>query len=646
MMCSYIILLPLISALFNGFNVNEIDNKKAGLIASSLMVIVTILSYIIFYKVAFLKQTYSYNLFNWFYSADFKANWSIHIDSLSAIMLIVVNTVSTLVHIYSMGYMAGEPKLARFYAYLSLFTFCMLMLVVSNNLLQLFFGWEGVGLCSYLLIGYWFKKESASAAAFKAFIVNRVADVFFALGIFATFLLFDTIEFAQIFANVEQFAEHSWQILNFKIHSLSLICFLLFIGCMGKSAQIGLHVWLPDAMEGPTPVSALIHAATMVTAGVFLLARCSYLFEYAPYVQSFIVVVGAVTCLFAATIAITQTDIKKIIAYSTCSQLGYMFFACGVSAYQAGIFHLFTHAFFKALLFLSAGSVIHALHHQQNIFKMGGIWQLIPKTYTVFWIGSLAIIGVFPLAGFYSKDLILESAYVANNKYADLAFNFGLLAAFFTAFYSLRLMLVVFHGKTNLTKAELAKIHESPNIMLWPLYILAIFSVLAGMFGVYALKINYISGYFADSIFVRTGNENLDKAHHVDLVIKLLPIIMGFFGMVLALFIYRMSDLPQILASKFKYFYQLSLNKYYIDEIYAVIFAKSFYVKSKIAACIDVKIFDKFLPNMAACVSLICGKLASRMQTGYIYSYVFVTIAGLIAIISFIIYQDLIKYVI
>jgi NADH-quinone oxidoreductase subunit L len=531
--------------------------------------------------------------------------------------------------------MEDDKNLPKFLSYLSLFTFFMLVLVSADNFLQLFFGWEGVGLCSYLLIGYYYQKTSANNAAIKAFIVNRLGDFAFIIGIIVMLIYANSIEFIPVFAQSQDLAKMTIDILGYEFAVLDVICLMLFIGCMGKSAQIGMHVWLPDAMEGPTPVSALIHAATMVTAGVFLVARCSFMFEYSPNVLAIITVIGAVTCLFAATIAIAQTDIKKIIAYSTCSQLGYMFFACGVSAYQAGIFHLVTHGFFKALLFLSAGSVIHAAH-EQEIFKMGGLRRKMPITYANFWVGSLAIIGIFPLAGFYSKDLILESAYMAGGV-GNFAFILGIIAAILTAIYSLKIIMVTFHGKTNLSKTAFDHVHESPKIMNLPLLILVAGALFSGMLGYYILAIDNPMGYFSGSIF----NLNINQGeHHVSLIIQLLPLIVGAAGSMFGIYCYR-DGVHQKISNNFRLIYCLLKNKYFFDEFYDKVFVRFTKMLSSWSGWFDVNIIDRFGPNGFGHLTRGFSWCVCQFQTGYIFNYALYIIFALVLCITIFVFQYL-----
>ena len=496
-----ILLLPLLASITSGFFGRYIGDRNSEIFTSLLVSISAILSFFVFYNVIVNQYEENITIATWISSGSLDVNWSMKIDPLSAVMLVVVTSISALVHVYSIGYMSHDPHKPRFMAYLSLFTFAMLMLVTSDNFIQLFFGWEGVGLCSYFLIGFWFKKETANAAAIKAFLVNRVGDFGFALGIFLIFYLFGTVNYSEVFQKIPTISNQSLNFLGININSIDLICILLFIGAMGKSAQILLHTWLPDAMEGPTPVSALIHAATMVTAGVFLVVRCSPIFEYSELALNIITIVGMSTAFFAATIALVQTDIKKIIAYSTCSQLGYMFFAAGVGAYNVAMFHLFTHAFFKALLFLGSGSVIHAFKDEQNINKMGGVWKKLPYTYFLMIIGTLALSGFPFLSGFYSKDAIIEFAYLRGNTSGAYAAIIGIFTAFLTSIYSWRLIFKTFHGKFNNKDIKIEETHESPLVMLIPLMFLSIGAIFSG----YVFKELFIgigsNIFWQDSIF-------------------------------------------------------------------------------------------------------------------------------------------------
>jgi NADH-quinone oxidoreductase subunit L len=631
------IFLPLLSSIICGLLNCKLSHKQAGIISSLALILSAIGASIIFIDVGLHGNILHIKLLEWINSGGLTANWAIYIDKISSIMLVVVTFVSALVHIYSLGYMEHDPNLPRFMSYLSLFTFFMLLLVTSDNFIQLFCGWEGVGFCSYLLIGFWYKKTSACDASIKAFIVNRISDFAFILAICLVFVSTGSIEFIKVFSSINEIINTNISFAGNNLPLIEVICILILVGCMGKSAQIGLHIWLPDAMEGPTPVSALIHAATMVTAGVFMIARCSHLFEFAEYSLYILTIVGSVTCLFAATIALTQNDIKKIIAYSTCSQLGYMFFACGVSTYNAAIFHLFTHAFFKALLFLGAGSVIHAVSGEQDIRKMGALWKKIPITYSLFWVGSLAIAGIFPLAGYFSKDLILEAAYASNSQVGYIAYWFGIIAAFCTAFYSWRLLILVFHGTSNVEKGALSHIHESPLTMMIPMLILSVGAILSGIYGVYALNIDEVPGYFMSSIYINDTHNNLENIHHLEWHVKAMPTIAGIFGILSAYALYNKQELVLRLSQWFKPLYLLSYNKYYIDEIYNKTVVSLFFIKAELAKIIDNKVIDRFGPDGAAYVFKKAAGYMSRLQTGLIFSYASFILLGLIMPITWLV---------
>lgn len=620
------VMLPLISGIINGLFCQCFSKKQAAFIATIAISLSALLSMFIFYNVGINKAIIYIILAKWLEIGNMKVSWAIYVDQLTAIMFILVTWISAVVHIYSLGYMADDDGLPKFLSFLSLFTFFMLALVSADNFVQLFFGWEGVGLCSYLLIGFWYQKESANKAAIKAFIVNRVGDFAFILGIITIIVYFGVVDFASVFDKAESLSKMQLSILGFKATVIDVVCLLLFLGCMGKSAQIGLHIWLPDAMKGPTPVSALIHAATMVTAGVFLVARCSYLFEYSIGVLHFIAIIGGITCIFAATIAIVQDDIKKIIAYSTCSQLGYMFLACGVSAYNAGIFHLVTHAFFKALLFLSAGNVIHACH-EQNLFKIGGLKDKMSITYCNFLIGSLALIGIYPLAGFYSKDAILELAY-SSGGIGTIVFILGIIAAVLTAIYSMKIILLVFHGKTRLT-IDINHVHESPHIMNGPLSLLVAGSFLAGMIGYYILFFDKPNGYFLDSIFNIHIYQIL--AIHPPLYIKLLPMLSGLIGIVLGLYFYRR------IKEKIKigFIEKLLVHKYYFDEVYDFVIVRLVTNLSKLCNLMDQRVIDRFGPNSFAKTVNYFGFLVSRSQTGYVFNYTLYIVLCIVGYITF-----------
>lgn len=645
-----LVFLPLLGAAIVGFNTKTISVQKAQLITTGFLFLSAIFSWVVFSKVALGKEVYDVYISKWLNSGNFQSVWSLKIDVLTAIMLTLITTVSALVHLYSVGYMSHDKHPQRFMAYLSLFTFCMIMLVTANNLLQLFFGWEGVGLCSYLLIGFWYTKPSANKAAMKAFIVNRVGDLSLIVGLAAIYLHFNTIYISDILTNLDGKIGVTLTILGNEVEILTFICVALFIGCMGKSAQLGLHTWLPDAMEGPTPVSALIHAATMVTAGIFLVARMSPMFELSEFALNMVTYVGAATALFAATIALTQNDIKKIIAYSTCSQLGYMFFACGVSAYGAGIFHLYTHGFFKALLFLSAGSVIHAMSDEQNIQKMGGIWKKIPLTYVMMLIGTLAITGFPYLSGYFSKDLVLEAAYAAGHagsESANFAFWVGIIAASLTAFYSWRLIFLTFHGKFRNSEEVKNHIHESPKVMTIPLIVLSIGAVFVG--GVFATKLgigneglSFWNGSIAEG-FITEGDKTesiYHAAHHVPAWVKKLPMFVGLGGFLLALLMYIIAPaLPEVFKKLLLPLYKLSNNKWYIDEIYNAIFVLPLLKLGRFFwKIIDVKIIDGLGPNGFAAVSSKVGSIFRNIQSGYIYHYSLTMLIGVLASIGYITY--------
>ncbi len=636
-----LVLLPLLGAATVGLNTNRISATLAQTITCLLVCSSAACSMYIFYYLNILgEDNIHLQLFRWFSTGSFIAYWSIYIDVLTSVMLIVVTGVSALVHIYSVGYMSHDEHKPRFMCYLSLFTFCMIMLVTSDNFAQLFFGWEGVGTCSYLLIGFWFKKQSANAAAIKAFLVNRVGDFGFALGIFLIFMSCNSIEYLTVFKEAPKLAAQTIVLFGHEFELMTIICLLLFLGAMGKSAQIGLHTWLPDAMEGPTPVSALIHAATMVTAGVFMVARCSPLFEFSEVALGAVTMVGAITCLFAASVALVQNDIKRIIAYSTCSQLGYMFFACGVSAYSAGIFHLMTHGFFKALLFLGAGSVIHAMSDEQDIRKMGGTWKIIPFTYAMMWIGSLALAGIFPFAGYYSKDIVLEAAY-ASGKYVGIcAYWMGILAAIFTAFYSWRLIILTFHGKPRASKETMEHVHESPLSMTIPLLVLSIGAIFSGYLG--SDYFGMVAGnheFWVDSIFVLEENNSLEHAHHLPMWVAKLPLAAGMLGIFMAYVLYMFApSLPNKIHSNAKAIYSFLLNKWYFDEMYEAVFVKpskklgKFLWKSTDAVIIDG------MPNGAATLSHTFARVTSLFQTGFIYHYAFVMLLGLLCMLTWILF--------
>ncbi len=636
-MYSLIVFLPLIGALVAGFFGKSLGDKASTYITSGLLVISALLSWVALFQVGFGHETTKVQVLQWVSSGALEVNWAFRIDTLTAVMLVVVNTVSSLVHIYSIGYMHHDPHQPRFFAYLSLFTFAMLMLVTSDNFLQMFFGWEGVGLASYLLIGFWYQKPSANAAAIKAFVVNRVGDFGFALGIFAIFMVFDTIEFDAVFAEAADQQGKTFEFLGYQVDILTTICLLLFMGAMGKSAQFLLHTWLPDAMEGPTPVSALIHAATMVTAGVFLVARCSPLFELSSAALLVVTIIGAITAFFAATVGVAQNDIKRVIAYSTCSQLGYMFVALGVGAYGVAIFHLFTHAFFKALLFLGSGSVIHAMSDEQDMRRMGGLYPHLKLTWAMMLIGTLALTG-FPLtAGFFSKDAVIEAAFVGQNAAAGFAFTLLVVAAFLTSFYSWRLMFMTFHGKSRASAEVMSHVHESPNVMLVPLYILAAGAIFAGIVFAGQFIGHHEAEFWAQSLFRAESNNVIEELHNVPFWVKASPFVAMVLGFGLSWYFYiRRPEIPGQLAAQHGVLYRFLLNKWYFDEIYDALLVNP---AKRLGYFLwkrgDGWLIDGFGPDgVAARVVDITNRIV-RLQTGYVYHYAFAMLIGVAALITY-----------
>lgn len=649
-----IVFFPLLGAIIAGFFGRSIGSKASEYVTCGLMVIAALLSWLSFFQVALGNgETIQINVLSWMQSGSMTIDWALRIDTLTAVMLVVVNTVSCLVHVYSIGYMHHDPHRPRFFAYLSLFTFAMLMLVTSDNLLQMFFGWEGVGLASYLLIGFWYKKPAANAAAMKAFIVNRVGDFGFVLGIFGVFVLFGSISLDTVFAGAGSFVPGAPTAISGTVielfgmhldqgHALTAVCLLLFLGAMGKSAQFLLHTWLPDAMEGPTPVSALIHAATMVTAGVFLVARMSPLFELSVDALTFVTIIGAITAFFAATIGLVQNDIKRVIAYSTCSQLGYMFVAMGVGAYGAGIFHLFTHAFFKALLFLGAGSVIHSVSDEQDMRRMGGLRKHIPLTYWMMIVGTLALTGFgipftsIGTAGFISKDAIIEASFVGHNPAAAFAFWMLVIAAVFTSFYSWRLIFMTFHGKPRASSDVMHHVHESPMVMLVPLFILAAGALLAGMLFIGDFFGHHYEDFWKGALFTLPDNNILEEFHHVPAWVKLSPFIAMVLGFVVAWFFYiRSPETPKALAKQHRGLYLFLLNKWYFDEAYDLLFVRSSkWLGRFLWKRGDGWLIDGFGPDgVAARVQDITNRVV-RLQTGYLYHYAFVMLIGVAALIT------------
>ena len=629
-----ILFLPLLGSLIGYFG-RSLTRLFSEITTSLFVSISAVLSIFVFWNGIQNNIYGNYLIFEWITSGEFTANWSINIDPLSSVMLVVVTFVSALVHIYSIGYMSHDPHKPRFMSYLSLFTFSMLALVVSDNFLQLFFGWEGVGLCSYLLIGFWFKKETANNAAIKAFIVNRIGDFGLAIAIFLIFFFFGTINFEEAFQATSQYSEKKLVFFGIEVNLITLICIFLFIGAMGKSAQFLLHTWLPDAMEGPTPVSALIHAATMVTAGVFLVVRCSPIFEYSQVALNLVTIIGMVTAIFAASIALVQNDIKKIVAYSTCSQLGYMFFAAGIGAYHVAMFHLFTHAFFKALLFLGAGSTIHAFKDEQDIRNMGGVAKKLPYTYAFMLIGTLALTGFPFLSGFYSKDAIIEFAYLKNSSLGNYAATIGIITAFLTSIYSWRLFFKVFHGSYNNKVIPINETHESPIVMLAPLIFLGIGAVFSGYF----FKSTFIGhnsvDFWQNSIFF------LNEIKHDAIPLWFLFTTPFLVLISIPLSFYMYIHNPKILED-FKNtnlpLYNFLLNKWYIDELYEKLFVNpakkigSFFWKKG-----DIGIIDRFGPDGISKLVKIISNRTGRFQTGFIYDYAFVMLLGLSILLTYLI---------
>ncbi len=630
------ILSPLAGFLLAGIFGRAIGDRFAFAVTIGFMLLATVCAESNLAQVIYATpQPDTVVLGTWFNIGGFQLDWALRRDSLSSVMVAMVAPVATLIHIYSVGYMAHERRAFRFFAYLSLFSFAMLMLVTANNLVQLFFGWEGVGLASYLLIGYWYDRPSANRAAIKAFVVNRVGDLFFAVGIALVFALFGSVEFPVIFATIDQHTNALYHLFGSTWRAYEVIGFLLFIGAMGKSAQIGLHTWLPDAMEGPTPVSALIHAATMVTAGVFLMARMSPLMDGAPGALNFVLFIGGTTCLFAATIACVQTDIKRVIAYSTCSQLGYMFIAAGATAYQASIFHLITHAFFKALLFLCAGSVIHAMSDEQDMRKMGGIWRKVPITYACMWAGSLAIAGVPFFAGYWSKDAILETGWATPIGMGLYGFWTGTIAAFLTAFYSWRLLIMTFHGAPRANAHTMEHVHESTPWMTIPLLLLAVGAVFAG----WAFHEDFIGvdqvAFWAGSIHSGPNNHILVDIEHVPYWVSWLPTVTSFLGIGLAYVMYMLRpELPARLATMFAPVYQFLVHKWYFDELYDAIFVRpAMWLARQLWHVGDETLIDG-MPNGAAALAAGGSAQVVKIQTGSIAVYAFTMLIGLVVLVS------------
>ena len=635
-MYSAIVFLPLIGFLIAGIFGRWLGPRGAQLVTSGLLVVSAALSVVALVSVGLQGETERVQVLTWIDSGTFEADWRLRIDTLTAVMLVVVTSVSALVHIYSIGYMSHDPHQPRFFAYLSLFTFAMLMLVTADNFVQLFFGWEGVGLASYLLIGFWYQRPSANAAAIKAFVVNRVGDFGLILGIATLFLTIGSVEFDTVFAAIPELADKTFHFLGYDVPIVTTACLLLFMGAMGKSAQFLLHTWLPDAMEGPTPVSALIHAATMVTAGVFLLARLSPIFEFSALALTVVTVIGAITAFFAATVGLVQNDIKRVIAYSTCSQLGFMFVAIGVGAYEVAMFHLFTHAFFKALLFLGSGSVIHAMSDEQDMRKMGGLFKMIPVTWIMMVIGTLALTGFPFTAGYYSKDAIIEAAYAGHNAAHMFAFVLTVTAALFTSFYSWRLIFMTFHGQSNASNETLSHVHESPLVMLVPLVVLAVGALGAGMVFAPLFIGHAYEAFWLEAIFRGPDNHIMHEFHNVPAWVPFAPTMMMIVGFATAwLFYIARPDIPKQLARTHEPIYKFLLNKWYFDELYHFIFVRpAFWIGRVFWKQGDGRIIDGLGPDgIAARVQDITRQVV-RLQTGYLYHYAFAMLLGVAGLVT------------
>jgi NADH-quinone oxidoreductase subunit L len=659
-MYTAIVFLPLLGFLIAGIFGRMIGPRPSEVVTTSLLFVSAVLSWIAFFQIGFSQAPIIVAVLgNWFTSGALAVDWALRIDTLTVVMLVVVTTVSSVVHLYSIGYMAEDPSRPRFFAYLSLFTFAMLMLVTADNLVQLFFGWEGVGLASYLLIGFWYERPSANAAAIKAFVVNRVGDFGFALGIFLIFALTGSVAFDTIFAAAPGLANKTIHVFGLDVDAMTITCLLLFMGAMGKSAQFLLHTWLPDAMEGPTPVSALIHAATMVTAGVFMVARLSPLFEQAPAALAFVTVIGATTAFFAATIGLVQNDIKRVIAYSTCSQLGYMFVGLGVGGYSLGIFHLFTHAFFKALLFLGAGSVITAMHHEQDMRRMGGLRKVIPVTFWMMIIGTLALTGFPFTAGYYSKDAIIEAAYAASAEHPAALYGFlmTVIAAALTSFYSWRLIFMTFFGERAAhvaaghghDEAHAAAAHadhehghgehepkESPAVMLISLAVLAIGALAAGLVFKNTFVGEGYAAFWKGALFQAGTNHVLANMEDVPLLVSLLPTLMMLGGALLAIYMYLVApETPRQLAQSNPILYNFLLNKWYFDEIYDFIFVRpAFWIGRLLWKGGDGRIIDGIGPDGVAARVIDITTQVVKLQTGYVYHYAFAMLIGVAALIT------------
>lgn len=632
-----VIFISLLSTIVTGFFGNLLTKEGTTRIASGFILLTCIISYFIFYEVCFCDCPCYITLSPWIIAGSFKLYWDFIFDSLTATMLVVVLTISTVVHIYSISYMSHDPHINRFMSYLSLFTFFMIVLVTANNYIQMFVGWEGVGLCSYLLINFWYTRIQANKAAIKAMLVNRVGDINIIFAIVTIFYVFKSVDYSTVFALAYNFVNSTINIFNYDISVLNLICIFIFIGAVGKSAQVGLHVWLPDAMEGPTPVSALIHAATMVTAGVFVICRSSFIFEYAPTALTIVTIVGAITAFYSASIGLVQNDLKKVIAYSTCSQLGYMVFACGISGYNVSMYHLANHAFFKALLFLSAGSVIHSMHDEQDMRKMGGLLKILPFTYAMFLIGSFALLGVPFLSGYYSKDLILELSFATYSISGHFAYILGTLAAFFTAFYSVRLLILTFITKTNAYKQVINKAHDAPLLLGLPLFILSIFSIFVGYF-TKDMAVGLGSTFWGNALNITFENNNLIEAEFLPFVIKILPIVSATLGLILACYIYTYLTkyLNNLINNNlFRNIYLFLNKKWFLDKLYSeVIYQKILFISyNPLYAVFDKGIYNILGPRVLNDILEKLSKNTAEIQTGFFYHYALIFLVSLTLLI-------------
>jgi NADH-quinone oxidoreductase subunit L len=631
-----VVFLPLLGSVIAGFFGRAIGDRGSQIVTCGALLLSAVLGCFLFRDILASNEVQVIPLANWIVAGGVDVSWALRLDTLSGVMIVVVTVVSSMVHVYSIGYMHEDPSIPRFMSFLSLFTFFMLALVTSDNFVQLFFGWEGVGLMSYLLVGFWYDRPSANAAAIKAFLVNRVGDFGFSLGIYAVFVIFGSLDFSTVFGAAPKAVGTTMEFLGWHVDSLTLACILLFIGAMGKSAQIPLHTWLPDAMEGPTPVSALIHAATMVTAGVFMVARLSPLFEYAPTALGVVGIIGGTTAMFAASIGMVQPDIKKVVAYSTCSQLGYMFAAAGVSAYGAAIFHLFTHAFFKGLLFLCCGSVIHAMGGEQDMRRMGGLWRKTPITYVTMWVGALSLSAIPFFSGYYSKDTILEAAWASGSAVGRYAWVLGTVAALMTAFYISRVMFMTFHGEPRAGEEAMHHAHESPWVMLIPLIVLAIGATFFGFLGYDFFVGAERTAFWKSSILVLPQYDSLAVAEGVPALVRFMPLIFALIGIAIAYVFYIAApQLPVRLAARFRALYLFLLNKWYFDELYDWLFVRTAFVLGDgFWRSGDGAVIDGLGPNGIAAVTRDLARQASRLQTGYLYHYAFAMMIGLVAFVT------------